>query len=84
MFAHLYTLGSSRVVMPAPVHAGIVYGLYLTLSSWVLFYVATHMSFFKDKCNLADLNTTDGVLVPYCEVGHVSLDHVVPCHGAHK
>jgi hypothetical protein len=80
LFEHLCTLGSSRVVTPAPVHAGIVYGLYLTLSSWVLFYVATHMSFFKDKCNLADLNTTDGVLVPYCEVGHVSLDHPAPCH----
>ena len=48
--------------------AGIVYGLYLTLSSWVLYYVATHMTFFSDKCNLADLNTTDKVLRPYCEV----------------
>ncbi len=67
--------------MPAPVPAGIVYGLYLTLSSWVLFYVATHMSFFKDNCNLADLNTTNGVLVPYCQVGPIIV-YVVPCHGA--
>ena len=35
--------------------AGIVYGLYLTLSSWVLFYVATHTSFFKDKIHMHDL-----------------------------
>ncbi len=49
--------------------AGIVYGLYLTLSSWVLFYVATHMTFFADKCHLADLNYTNDVLVPYCTVG---------------
>jgi hypothetical protein len=26
------------------------------------------MSFFTDKCHLADLNTTDDVLVPYCTV----------------
>jgi H+-transporting ATPase len=35
--------------------AGIVYGLYLTLSSWVLFYVATHTSFFRDKIRMHDL-----------------------------
>ena len=46
--------------------AGIVYGLYLTLSSWVLFHVATAMTFFTDKCGLADLNTTGGVLRSYC------------------
>lgn len=50
------------------VRAGIVYGLYLTLSSWVLYYVATHMTFFHDKCHMADLNTTDDVLIPYCTV----------------
>ena len=46
--------------------AGIVYGLYLTLSSWVLFHVATAMTFFPDKCHLADLNTTPPVLEAYC------------------
>ncbi len=46
--------------------AGIVYGLYLTLSSWVLFHVATAMTFFPDKCHLADLNTTPTVLESYC------------------
>ena len=46
--------------------AGIVYGLYLTLSSWVLFHIATAMTFFTDKCGLADLNTTGGVLRSYC------------------
>ena len=45
---------------------GIVYGLYLTLSSWVLFHVATAMTFFPDKCHLADLNTTPPVLEAYC------------------
>ena len=35
--------------------AGIAYGLYLTLSSWVLFYVATHTSFFRDKIRMHDL-----------------------------
>ena len=48
--------------------AGIVYGLYLTLSSWVLFYVATHMTFFHDSCHLEDLNTTPGNLQAYCSV----------------
>ena len=43
-----------------------MYGLYLTLSSWVLFHVATAMTFFSDKCGLADLNTTGGVLRSYC------------------
>jgi hypothetical protein len=43
-----------------------VYGLYLTLSSWVLFHVATAMTFFPDKCHLADLNTTPPVLEAYC------------------
>lgn len=47
--------------------AGIVYGLYLTLSSWVLFHVATGMTFFADKCHLADLNTTPKVLSAYCQ-----------------
>lgn len=58
----------AQSLMEAYVHAGIVYGLYLTLSSWVLYYVATHMTFFTDKCHLADLNTTDEVLRPYCQV----------------
>ncbi len=44
-----------------------MYGLYLTLSSWVLFHVATGMTFFADKCHLADLNTTPQVLSAYCQ-----------------
>ena len=55
---------ASRVGVPC---AGIVYGLYLTLSSWVLFHVATGMTFFADKCHLADLNTTPQVLSAYCQ-----------------
>ncbi len=34
---------------------GIVYGLYLTLSTWVLFYVATHTSFFTRQIGMNDL-----------------------------
>ena len=34
---------------------GIVYGLYLTFSSWLLFYIATHTSFFNDKIGMHDL-----------------------------
>lgn len=34
---------------------GIVYGLYLTLSTWVLYYVATHTSFFRTKIKMHDL-----------------------------
>lgn len=32
------------------------YGLFLTLSSWVLFYVATHMSFFENNIGMFSLN----------------------------
>ena len=56
--------------------AGIVYGLYLTLSSWVLFHVVTGMTFFADKCHLADLNTTGPVLMRYCQ--SVRLPHAAP------
>ncbi|CAK0787749.1 hypothetical protein CVIRNUC_010971 [Coccomyxa viridis] len=71
----MIALSKDRVVAsPVPNHwdlrsifiVGIVYGLYLTLSSWVLFHVATAMTFFTDKCGLADLNTTGGVLRSYC------------------
>lgn len=41
---------------------GIVYGLYLTLSSWVLYQVAVKGTFFEDKCSLPSLNDrTDNV-----------------------
>lgn len=46
--------------------SGIVYGLYLTLSSWVLFYVASHMDFFANQCNTVSLNITDSHLTDYC------------------
>ena len=46
---------------------GIVYGLYLTLSSWILFYVATHTSFFADKLGMHDLQYAPRtVLENYC------------------
>ena len=46
------TGGTADVCAIPSLAAGIVYGLYLTLSSWVLFYVATHMTFFHDSCHL--------------------------------
>ncbi len=45
--------------------AGLVYGLYLTLSSWVLFHVATDTTFFTHM-HLADLTTTGDRLRGYC------------------
>lgn len=55
-----------------------MYGLYLTLSSWVLFYVATHMSFFHNQCHLADLNTNTDVLTTYCNVRSLPCSQPLP------
>mmetsp|Transcript_11130 Transcript_11130/g.33371 ORF Transcript_11130/g.33371 Transcript_11130/m.33371 type:complete len:1061 (-) Transcript_11130:545-3727(-) len=41
--------------LPSIFIVGIVYGLYLTLSTWVLYYVATHTSFFQRKLKMNDL-----------------------------
>ena len=46
--------------------SGIVYGLYLTLSSWVLYYVATHLDFFNEKTHLPSLNHTGEHLTDFC------------------
>lgn len=35
---------------------GIVYGMYLTLSSWVLYHVAAHDFFFQTRLGLYSLN----------------------------
>ena len=56
-----------------------MYGLYLTLSSWVLFHVATGMTFFADKCHLADLNTTPQVLSAYCQSVRLPSQHPHIC-----
>ena len=46
---------------------GIVYGLYLTLSSWVLYYVATHTSFFREHLKMHDLRyKPDSYLAEWC------------------
>eukprot|EP00879_Flechtneria_rotunda_P000106 GHRR01000160.1.p1 GENE.GHRR01000160.1~~GHRR01000160.1.p1 ORF type:complete len:747 (+),score=230.67 GHRR01000160.1:4862-7102(+) len=45
---------------------GIVYGLYLTLSTWVLYHVAAKTTFFEDRIHLFSLNDTDEVLRPFC------------------
>eukprot|EP00184_Porphyridium_aerugineum_P000100 CAMPEP_0184708258 /NCGR_PEP_ID=MMETSP0313-20130426/37684_1 /TAXON_ID=2792 /ORGANISM="Porphyridium aerugineum, Strain SAG 1380-2" /LENGTH=1010 /DNA_ID=CAMNT_0027169843 /DNA_START=931 /DNA_END=3963 /DNA_ORIENTATION=+ len=46
--------------------AGIIYGLYLTLSSWVLFHVAGYTNFFEGM-GLPDLRWSDSVLNQSCE-----------------
>lgn len=45
---------------------GIVYGLYLTLSSWVFFYVMTHMTFFEDKLGMFSLDERQASLESWC------------------
>ena len=46
--------------------AGIVYGLYLTLTTLFIFNVSKDINLLTKKCGLADLNTTGGVLRSYC------------------
>ena len=50
-----------RAVLTHASPAGIVYGLYLTISSWVLFVVVTKSEFFHDHLNMFSLNTQQGV-----------------------
>ena len=47
---------SFKLPSPHALCAGIVYGLYLTLSTWILYYVATKMNFFENSCHLPSLN----------------------------
>lgn len=47
--------------------SGIVYGLYLTLSSWVLFYLASRTSFFEDlNIGMFSLDEREGALTSWC------------------
>lgn len=46
---------------------GIVYGLYLTLSSWVFYYVLTHMTFFQDKVKMFSLDSRTESLTSWCQ-----------------
>lgn len=46
--------------------SGIVYGLYLTLSTWVLYYTATRKSFFENNINMFSLQETTPVLEAWC------------------
>ncbi|KDD77131.1 hypothetical protein H632_c12p1 [Helicosporidium sp. ATCC 50920] len=46
--------------------SGIIYGLYLTLSSWVLFFVATHRNFFEERTHIFSLNFEDEELERWC------------------
>ncbi|KAL4418761.1 hypothetical protein ABPG77_005772 [Micractinium sp. CCAP 211/92] len=45
---------------------GIGYGLYLTLSSWALFYVATHTDFFDGTVGMFSLQYQPDVLQQWC------------------
>ncbi|RMZ54903.1 hypothetical protein APUTEX25_000420 [Auxenochlorella protothecoides] len=56
----------NRWNLPSIFTSGIVYGLYLTLSSWVLYYVATHLDFFENKTKLVSLNVTEESLTNFC------------------
>jgi len=46
---------------------GIVYGLYLTLSSWALHHVATKTDWFENDFNLFSLNDRDSELEAWCD-----------------
>lgn len=45
---------------------GIVYGLYLALSSWAFYFVMTHTNFFQDSLKMFNLNIEDGELNYWC------------------
>ncbi|DBA75013.1 TPA: hypothetical protein ACH3X1_010354 [Trebouxia sp. C0004] len=46
--------------------SGIVYGLYLTLSSWTLFFAASKTEFFRDRCHMFTLNTRTRHVTTFC------------------
>ncbi|KAL3143237.1 hypothetical protein ABBQ38_002088 [Trebouxia sp. C0009 RCD-2024] len=46
--------------------SGIVYGLYLTVSSWALFFTASKTQFFRDKCHMYSLNTRRAEVYRFC------------------
>ena len=50
---------------------GIVYGLYLTLSSWVFYYVLTHMTFFEDQLGMFSLDERQSSLTSWCETNGI-------------
>eukprot|EP00884_Botryococcus_braunii_P002708 jgi/Botrbrau1/12438/Bobra.0094s0007.1 len=52
--------------LPSVFGAGVVYGLYLTVSTWTLYFVASHLDFFEHKLGLPSLNTTADHLQERC------------------
>jgi len=46
---------------------GMVYGLYLTLSSWVFFYLMTHMDFFENQVKMFSLDSRNETLQSWCK-----------------
>ena len=61
--------GASHRTAPRPRPAGIGYGLYLTLSSWALYYVATHTDFFDGDIGMFSLQETQVWGGPGCGGG---------------
>lgn len=53
-----------------------MYGLYLTLSSWVLFHVATKTEFFRDHLNMFSLNNRPADLREFC-IGRLSQENLL-------
>lgn len=46
---------------------GIVYGLYLALSSWAFFYVMTHTNFFESQLHMYSLNIRTEDVTSWCQ-----------------
>lgn len=46
--------------------SGMAYGLYLTLSSWVFYFLVTHHNFFEDKVKMYSLDEREDTLSSWC------------------
>jgi hypothetical protein len=47
--------------------AGIVYGIYLALSSWILFYLVAKTTFFTSSIHMFDLEQREATLQRWCQ-----------------
>ena len=62
--------------------SGIIYGLYLTLSSWVFYYLMTHTTFFENNLGMFSLDERVAQLESWCttyieEKGFATTDSIV-------
>ncbi|KAK9905068.1 hypothetical protein WJX75_009176 [Coccomyxa subellipsoidea] len=60
---------------------GIVYGLYLTFSTWLLYFVATKTHFFSDSIEMYSLNDENETLVSWC-LGTIGAAGLTPFESA--